>query len=42
MRSENMEKPSLTVLFITLNEAYHIGAAIDNVSDLAEEVYVVD
>lgn len=37
-----MEKPSLTVLFITLNEAHHIGAAIDNVSDLAEEVYVVD
>lgn len=37
-----MEKPSLTVLFITLNEEYHIGAAIDNVTDIAEEIYVVD
>jgi len=37
-----MEKPSLTVLFITLNEEYHIGAAIDNVKDIAEEIYVVD
>lgn len=24
----DMEKPSLTVLFITLNEEHHIGAAI--------------
>lgn len=37
-----MEKPSLTVLFITLNEEYHIGAAIDNVKDIAEEIYIVD
>lgn len=37
-----MEKPSLTVLFITKNEEYHIGAAIDNVADVAEAVYVVD
>lgn len=37
-----MGKPSLTVLFITLNEEYHIGAAIDNVKDIAEEIYVVD
>lgn len=37
-----MEKPSLTVLFITLNEEYHIGAAIDNVEGVAEEIYVVD
>lgn len=37
-----MGKPSLTVLFITLNEGYHIGAAIDNVMDIAEEIYVVD
>ena len=35
-------KPSLTVIFITLNEEYHIGAAIDNVKDIAEEVFVVD
>lgn len=37
-----MKKPSLTVLFITKNEEYHIGAALDNVADLAEAVYVVD
>ena len=37
-----MGKLSLTVLFITLNEEYHIGAAIDNVKDIAEEIYVVD
>lgn len=37
-----MEKPSLTVLFITLNEEHHIGAAIDNVKDVAEAIYVVD
>lgn len=37
-----MEKPSLAVLFITLNEEYHIGAAIDNVKDIANEIWVVD
>ena len=35
-------KPSLTVIFITLNEEFHIGEAIDNVKDIAEEVFVVD
>ena len=33
---------SLAVLFITLNEEYHIGAAIDNVKDIASEIWVVD
>lgn len=37
-----MVKPSLTVLFITKNEEYHIGSAIDNVKDIAEAVFVVD
>lgn len=37
-----MKKLSLTVLFITKNEEYHIGAAIDNVKDIAEAIYVVD
>lgn len=35
-------KVSLSVVFITKNEEFHIGDAIDNVSDLAEELFVVD
>lgn len=35
-------KVSLSVVFITKNEEFHIGDAIDNVSDVAEEVFVVD
>ena len=35
-------KPSLTVIFITMNEEYHIGAAIDNIKDIANEIWVVD
>ena len=42
VEKRDMEKPSLTVPFITLNEEHHIGAAIDNVKDIAEAVYVVD
>ena len=37
-----MDSNSLAVLFITLNEEYHIGAAIDNVKDIASEIWVVD
>lgn len=37
-----MNSNSLAVLFITLNEEYHIGAAIDNVKDIASEIWVVD
>ena len=37
-----MNKPSLSVIFITKNEEFHIGNAIDNVYDIAEEVFVVD
>ena len=35
-------KPSIAILFITLNEEFHIGAAIDNVKDIANEIFVVD
>ena len=37
-----MKKPSISVIFITKNEEYHISAAIENVRDIAEEVFVVD
>ena len=37
-----MNKPSLSVIFITKNEEFHIGNAIDNVKDIAEEIFVVD
>ena len=37
-----MANASLAILFITLNEEYHIGAAIDNVKDIADEIWVVD
>ena len=37
-----MGKVSLTVIMITLNEEYHIGKAIDNVSDIAENIFIVD
>ena len=37
-----MSKLSLTVIFITLNEEFHIGDAIDNVKDIADEIFVVD
>lgn len=37
-----MDGASLAVIFITLNEEYHIGAAIDNVKDIASEIWVVD
>ena len=37
-----MEKVSLAVVFITKNEEYHIGAAIDNISDISDEIWVVD
>lgn len=37
-----MNKPSLSIVFITKNEEFHIGNAIDNVRDVAEEVFVVD
>ena len=37
-----MKEPSIAVLFITLNEEYHIGSAIDNVKDIASEIWVID
>lgn len=37
-----MSKPSLSVIFITKNEEFHIGNAIDSVTDLAEQIFVVD
>ncbi len=37
-----MDKASLTVIFLTLNEEFHIGDAIDNVQDIADEIFVVD
>ena len=35
-------KTSLSVIFITKNEEFHIGAAIDNAMEIAETVFVVD
>lgn len=35
-------KPSLAAIFITRNEEFHIGDAIDNVKQVADEVFVVD
>lgn len=32
----------LSVIFITKNEEFHIGHAIDNVKDIAKEIFVVD
>lgn len=37
-----MSKPSLSVILITKNEEFHVGNAIDNVKDIAEEIFVVD
>ena len=37
-----MKKASLAVVFITKNEEYHIGDAIDNVADIANEIWIVD
>ncbi len=37
-----MSKIPITVIFLTLNEEFHIGEAIDNVSDIAEEIFVID
>ena len=37
-----MKTADLAVLFITLNEESHIGMAIDNVMDIASEIWVVD
>ena len=37
-----MSKLSLSIIFITKNEEFHIGNAIDNVKDIAEEIFVVD
>ena len=37
-----MSKTELSVIFITKNEEFHIGNAIDNVKDFAEAVFVVD
>lgn len=37
-----MSKPNLSIIFITRNEEFHIGNAIDNVKDIAEEIFVVD
>lgn len=37
-----MDPLSLTVIFITKNEEFHIGDAIENVKDIAERILVVD
>ena len=37
-----MNKPSLSVVFLTLNEEFHIGSAIENVKDIADEIFVLD
>ena len=37
-----MNRLDLSIIFITKNEEFHIGNAIDNVKDIAEEIFVVD
>lgn len=37
-----MKKPSLSVIMLTLNEEFHIGDAIDNVIDIAQEIFILD
>lgn len=37
-----MSKLSISVIFITKNEEFHIGSAIENVKDFAADVFVVD
>jgi glycosyltransferase involved in cell wall biosynthesis len=37
-----MSKVSLTVILLTLNEEFHIADAIDNVSDIAENIFILD
>lgn len=39
---DKIMKCDLSVIFITKNEEFHIGDAIDNVSEIAKEVFVVD
>lgn len=37
-----MEKLSLSVIMITLNEEFHLKEAINNVKDWAEDIFIVD
>lgn len=37
-----MSRIPITVIFLTLNEEFHIGEAIDHVRDFAEDIFVVD
>ena len=37
-----MKKIPITVIMLSLNEEFHIGDAIDNVKDWAEEIFIVD
>ena len=37
-----MKKGSLTVIMLTLNEEYYLAEAIDNVQDIAEEIFILD
>lgn len=37
-----MSKKSLTVIMLTLNEDYHLADAIENVEDIAEQIFIVD
>ena len=37
-----MNKSSLTIIMITLNEEYHLAEVIDNVSDIADNIFIVD
>ena len=39
---KNMNKASLTVIMITLNEEFHLAEAIDNISDIAQNIFIVD
>ncbi|TRO64269.1 glycosyltransferase family 2 protein [Christiangramia sabulilitoris] len=38
----SMNKLPITVVMLTLNEEFHLGDAIDNVKDWAEEIIIID
>ena len=37
-----MNKAKLTVIMLTLNEEFHLEEAIDNVTDIADNIFIVD
>jgi glycosyltransferase involved in cell wall biosynthesis len=42
LSTEPTSPQRLAVIFLTLNEAFHLGDAIDNIADIADEIFVLD